>query len=106
MKILVPDAEDCIIMAMRSNDRWYLLADKDERGRATLYLNISGVESPIMSSADIRRRGLTLTEDQTLGFFGALIREAFRYLESHPDALDLVSIEGRLVASYLDKEVD
>ena len=72
MKILVPDAENCIIMAMRSNDRWYLLADKDERGRANLYLNISGVESPIMSSADIRRRGLTLTEDQTLGFFGAL----------------------------------
>ena len=103
MTIYYQAGETNILMHLCPTDRWYLIADQDVGGSAHLYINVNGVEAPLLYSSDFCHIHKGVDDDQILKFYNAMIREVFQKLRSGGEYLDLAEIEEELIPHYLEK---
>lgn len=103
MTIYYQAGETNILMHLKLTDRWYLIADQDAGGSAHLYINVNGVEAPLLYSADFRCANPDVDDDQVLELYNAMIHAVFQQLRSGVEHLDLAEIEADLIPAYLEK---
>lgn len=53
MNIYYHTRERNIFIHLKTDDRWYLIADQDIDGKAHLYLNVNGEEYTLMSNREL-----------------------------------------------------
>ena len=92
-----------ILMHLKPTDRWYMIADQDAGGRAHLFLNVNGVEVPLLSGTDFRKAHPEYKYSQILELYNAMVREVFGQMKAGAECIDLAEIEDRLLA---DLEVE
>ena len=104
MNIYYRTPENNILMRLRSDDRWYLIADQDFDGTAHLYLNLNGGEYPLMSSRELRKNFPELDHGRVMEYFNASIYEAFLMVKRGYDCIDFYEIEANLLPLFLSDE--
>lgn len=104
MNIYYRTPENNILMRLRSDDRWYLIADQDFDGTAHLYLNLNGGEYPLMSSRELCSVYPELDHDRVLEYYNAVIYEAFLVLKAGHDYIDFYEIEADTLPYFLSGE--
>ena len=92
-----------IIMHLKPSDRWYMIADQDTRGRAHLFLNVNGIEAPLLSSSDFRRTHPQASHGAVLELYNAMVNEVFKKLCNGEEHLDLAEIEEELLPQFMEK---
>ena len=85
-----------ILMHLKPTDRWYMIADYDAAGRPHLFLNVNGVEAPLLSGTDFRKSYPGYKYSQILELFNAMIREVFLKIKTGTEYVDLAKIEDEL----------
>lgn len=103
MNIYYQAGETNILMHLKPSDRWYLIADQDAGGSAHLYINVNGVEAPLLYSSDFRCANPDVDDDQVLELYNAMIHAVFQQLRSGGEYLDLAEIEEDLLPRFMDK---
>ena len=86
-----------IIMHLKSTDRWYMIADYDAAGRPHLFINVNGVEAPLLSGSDFRKIHPEYQYSQILGLYNAMVREVFKRMKDGAECIDLAEIEEELL---------
>ena len=104
MNIYYRTPENNIFMRLRSDDRWYLIADQDFDRTAHLYININGEEYPLMSSRELCSVYPELNHDRVLEYYNAVIYEAFLMLKAGNDYIDFYEIEADTLPCFLSSE--
>lgn len=104
MNIYYQTPENNIFMRLRSDDRWYLIADRDSDGTAYLYLNVNGGEYPLMSSRELCSVYPELNHDRVLAYYNAVIYEAFLLIKTGKDCIDFYEVEADTLPYFLSSE--
>lgn len=89
-----------IIMHLKSTDRWFMIADYDAAGRPHLFLNVNGVEAPLLSGSDFRKVHPGYKNSQVLELYNAMVREVFRQMKAGAECIDLAEIEEMLLLDF------
>ena len=92
-----------IMMHLKPGDRWYMIADRDEAGRAHLFLNVNGVEAPILDSSDFRHKHPQISHGKVLGLYDDMVQEIFQRFICGEEYLDLAEIEDKLLPRFIEK---
>jgi hypothetical protein len=89
-----------IIMHLKSTDRWYMIADYDAAGRPHLFVNINGLEAPLLSGSDFRKAHPGYKNSQVLELYNAMIREVFQRMNAGAECIDLAEIEEVVMLDF------
>ena len=89
-----------IIMHLKSTDRWFMIADYDAAGRPHLFLNVNGVEAPLLSGSDFRKVHPGYKNSQVLELYNAMIREVFQRMNAGAECIDLAEIEEVVMLDF------
>ncbi len=89
-----------ILMHLKPADRWYMIADQDAGGRAHLFLNVNGVEAPLLSGSDFRKIHPEYKYSQILELYNAMVREAFQRMKAGLECIDLAEIEEVVMLDF------
>ena len=89
-----------IIMHLKSTDRWFMIADYDAAGRPHLFLNVNGVEAPLLSGTDFRKGHPGYKYSQILELYNEMVREVFRQMKAGAECIDLAEIEEMLLLDF------
>lgn len=92
-----------IIMHLKSTDRWFMIADYDAAGRLHLFINVNGVEAPLLSDTDFRKAHPGYKNSQVLELYNAMVREVFRQMKAGAECIDLEEIEKELLEGLKEK---
>lgn len=92
-----------ILMHLKPTDRWFMIADYDAAERPHLFVNINGLEAPLLSGSDFRKIYPEYKYSQILELYNAMVREVFGQMKAGAECIDLAEIEDRLLA---DLEVE
>ena len=92
-----------ILMHLKPTDRWYMIADYDAAGRPHLYLNVNGVEAPLLSGTDFRKAHPGHKNSQVLELYNAMVREVFGRMKAGTECIDLAEIEKELFEGLKEK---
>ena len=86
-----------IIMHLKSTDRWFMIADYDAAGRPHLFINVNGVEAPLLSGSDFRKIHPGYKYSQILELYNGMVREVFQQMKAGAECIDLEKIEKELL---------
>ena len=89
-----------IIMHLKLTDRWFMIADYDAAGRPHLFLNVNGVEAPLLSGSDFRKVHPGYKNSQVLELYNAMIREVFQRMNAGAECIDLAEIEEVVMLDF------
>lgn len=96
-------AKTNILMSLKPTDRWYLIAAPDSGGTPQLFLNVNGVEAPLLSAPEFRRNHPGAKNRLILEIYNAMVKEVFHRLENGAEYIDLSQLEEELLAQFLEK---
>ena len=89
-----------IIMHLKSTDCWFMIADYDAAGRPHLFVNIYGLEAPLLSGSDFRKAHPGYKNSQVLELYNAMIREVFQRMNAGAECIDLAEIEEVVMLDF------
>lgn len=92
-----------ILMNLKPTDRWYMIADYDATGRPHLFLNVNGIEAPLLSGTDFRKAHPCYKYSQILELYNEMVREVFRQMKAGAECIDLAEIEKELFEGLKEK---
>lgn len=100
MTIYYQPDKTSILMHLKPTDRWYLIADYDAAGRPHLFVNINGLEAPLLSGSDFRKAHLGYKNSQVLELYNAMVREVFQRMKAGVECIDLAEIEEVVMLDF------
>lgn len=101
MYIYYETIDSSILMHLREEERWYLIADLDAAGVATLYINVQGREYPLLTRRDLHGEQSKMADEEALGYFNEMIHYAFQMVRDGKQYIDLEEIEFTLDTEVL-----
>lgn len=93
MYIYYETNDNSVLMRLREDDRWYLIADLDAAGVATLYINVQGIEYPLLTRLDLPGEQSKMADEEVLDYFHKIIRCAFQMVGEGKQYIDFEEIE-------------
>jgi hypothetical protein len=90
-------------MHLKPTDRWFMIADYDAAGRPHLFINVNGVEAPLLSGTDFRIAHSGYKNSQFLELYNAMVREVFRQMKAGAECIDLAEIEEMLLPKFVER---
>lgn len=96
MYIYYKTNDGSILMRLREDDRWYLLADMNTAGVATLYINVQGKEYPLLTRRDLHGEQRKMADSEVLDYFNEMIHYAFQMVRGGKRYIDFEEIEFTL----------
>ena len=104
MTIYYQPDKTSILMHLKPTDRWYMIADQDAGGRAHLFLNVNGVEAPLLSGSDFRKIHPEYQYSQILELYNVMVREVFGRMKAGTECIDLAEIEEVVMLDFQKNE--